>query len=583
VTWLSHMLDAQMFGPGPAGPHVVNLLFHVANSVLLFLVLRGLTAAHWRSALVAALFALHPLHVESVAWVAERKDVLSTLFWLLSLWAYGRYARTRSRVEGRGSRAEGVPALDARRSMLDYSLALVFMALGLMAKPMLVTLPFVLLLLDYWPLQRVAGLSFRAGPWRRLILEKVPFFVLAAASGIVTFIAQQKAGAVNPLSTLTLVARLENAVISYARYLGKTFWPVHLAVPYPHPGHWPIGPVLLAIVLMAGLTAAAWQLRRRLPFLFTGWFWFVGTLVPVIGLVQVGHQSLADRYTYVPLIGIFIALAWCAAAVAGRARLPAAISGATALLILGACAARTMDQLRHWRNSETLFRHTIAAFKDSGFACDNLGSFLSGQGRWGEAEGCYREALRINARDPIAHDGLACCRLYQGHMDEAIAGFRRALELNPGQAITLFNLGSALAMLSQYDQAIECYRAALQLRPDEPDTLVSLGNVFFRQGRFPEAIENYRAALRLKRDYPGTSASLGAALLATGRPAEALDAWTAAVRLAPDDPEAHFGMGRALFELGRREEARARFRETLRLNPIHAEAKQALESASAAE
>ena len=424
LTWLSLMLDAEWCGRGPAGPHFTNLLFHTANSVLLFLLLRRLTATTWRSALVAALFALHPLHVESVAWVAERKDVLCAFFGLLSLWAYAGYAERQS-----------VP--DSRPSPLNYFLALVFFALSLMSKPMLVTLPLVMLLLDYWPLKRIANFEI-------LLLEKIPFFALSAASCIVTFIVQQKGGAVAALVKVPMTSRVENAMVSIARYLGKTFCPVPLAIPYPLPGHWQVLPVLLAFALFAGLCAAAVCFRKKLPFAFTGWFWFAGTLVPVIGLVQVGNAAMADRYTYLPLIGMFIVLVWGAGEAVVKWRLSHPVVAAIALLLLLAAAWRTREQIGYWQDSGTLFTHTLAVTENNYAAENNLGTWLSANGQIAGSVECFRRSLEIEPHGSEALFNLGNASAKLGNWDEATNYYRRALEIAPAQADFLANLGVAL-------------------------------------------------------------------------------------------------------------------------------------------
>jgi hypothetical protein len=336
LTWLSFMLDAELFGKGASGPHLTNLLLHLANTVLMFLLLRRLTGAHWRSAVVAALFALHPLRVEPVAWISERKGLLSTLFWLLSVWAY---ARAVAGEKWRVTKPEELTvasdsSLVTRHSSRFYWLALLFFACGLMSKPMVVTLPFALLLLDYWPLGRIDLSMIRSQPSTllRLVLEKIPFFALAAASCAVTFWVNRKFGNMVALADTSMSARIENTFISYARYVGKTFWPVNLALPYPLSGHWPWGAVVCATLLLVALTVVAFWLGWRRPYVLVGWFWFLGTLVPVIGLIQWGSQAMADRFTYVPLIGLFIILAWGAGELAARWSVPKA-------LMLAACCA----------------------------------------------------------------------------------------------------------------------------------------------------------------------------------------------------------------------------------------------------
>jgi tetratricopeptide (TPR) repeat protein len=457
LTWLSLMLDTDlfrgMFENSATGPHLINLLLHVANTVLLFLVLRELTSAHWRSAFVAALFALHPLHVESVAWISERKDVLSTFFWLLALLAYGHYAG----------------ALKARmpRARFFYRGALLCFALGLMSKPMLVTLPFVLLLLDYWPLKRFPDFRFDAAIFLRLVQEKVPFFVLSAISCVITITVQRHYGAIRSLMVLPMGARVENAFVSYVRYLGKAFWPADLAVLYPYPGHWPLALVAFAVALVAGLTVAALWLGRFQPFLVTGWFWFLGTLVPVLGLIQVGRQSMADRYNYVPLIGVFIILSWGATALAARWRVPTVATVAAAILVLGACATRTADQIRYWQNSGTLFRRAIALTQNNYLAHDNLGIYL----------------------------------FTTGNEEAAIAEFRRALQINPKDPDTLNCLGAAMATRHQYAEANQYLQRLVQIHPGDPAAHFNYGAVLAEQEKWKEAAAEFSEALRLKPDF----------------------------------------------------------------------------------
>jgi Flp pilus assembly protein TadD len=547
LTWLSLMLDRELSGPGPAGPHFTNLVFHAANAVLLFLLLWRLTAATWRSAFVAALFALHPLHVESVAWISERKDVLSTFFGLLALVFYTRYAQKRSGVEPSApgfaapeSRASSATteslALDPRRSTLDYYLTLFFFALGLMSKPMLVTLPFLMLLLDYWPLERfkVQGSRFKV---QSLVLEKIPFFVLSAISCVVTFIAQQKGGAVTRLARIPMTGRIENSFVSYVRYLDKTLWPASLANPYPHPGHWEFSLVIYSVALVAGLSAIAVLFARRFPFFFTGWFWFIGTLVPVIGLVQVGVQSMADRYTYIPLIGLFIIFVWGLAETGMSRQVPKTLIAVLTVMVLVVSALQTRNQLSYWRDNETLFRHTLAVTKDNYIAYSNLGAWLAKRGRTTEALHCFVKAFRINPNDSdvLYNLGNALTRL--GDPEGAVHAYRRALELTPDHADILNNLGFALADKEQYADATACFEKALQLDPNYADAHNNLANVLFYQHKFAEAIPHFRAALRLAPDNPQLHSNLGDALVKQGQTAEAVRCYQEALRLKPGDPQ----------------------------------------------
>jgi protein O-mannosyl-transferase len=492
LTWLSFMLDVELYGSGPAGPHFTNAFLHAVNTVLLFLLLQRLTGADWRSAVVAALFGLHPLHVESVAWVSERKDVLSGLFFMLTLWTYASYV---SHKAGPAFRL--------------YLLSLFLFALGLMSKPMLVTLPFVLLLLDYWPLERFRMCD---SPFaiRRLAWEKVPFFVLGAISCAVTFVAQR--GAVQPLAHISLGIRLVNAAVSYVRYLYKMFWPVNLAIPYPHHGYWSVGMFGLSVALILAAVMFALQFRHKFPFLITGWFWYLGMLVPTIGLVQVGMQSMADRYTYLPLIGVFILLVWGAGMAVERWRLPTPVIGGLALLVLAAGTARTLDQLRYWQNSGTLFRHAVAVTKGNQVAYYNLGEFYFSQGR----------------------------------LDEAIANYREAIQINPGYDDALNNLGAALAMKGELDEAIVRIRESIHYRPDKPDAYYNLGNVFVMQHKLDEAVSRYTDALRLKPNYPEAHNNLANVLLTQGHPNEAIHHYQEALRWNPN----HEGAKRQLRALG---------------------------------
>ncbi|MGA2243203.1 MAG: tetratricopeptide repeat protein [Verrucomicrobiota bacterium] len=550
LTWLSLMLDVDLFGQGPTGSHVTNLLFHLANTGLLFLLLRRLTAMTWRSAFVAALFALHPLHVESVAWISERKDVLSTFFGLLALFFYAGYARRVTGGRCQVTRPEKVnPASVLSRvtchPSLFYSLALLFFALGLMSKPMLVTWPFLMLLLDYWPLERFTlhGLRYTPSlhhsitPPFRLLLEKLPFFVLSAISCVVTLLVQQKGGALVALVRISLAGRIENVFVSYARYLGKTFWPVALGNPYPHPGHWAAGLVVFSAVLVIGLSVAALWLGRKLPFVPVGWFWFVGTLIPVIGLVQVGGQSMADRYSYLPLVGLFVILAWGGGELWLRRCWPKPFIVLAAGLLLAAGAWRTRIQVGYWQNTETLFQHTTAVTQNNIVACNKLGSFYSRQGRMTEAMDYYARALQINPNDPDVLYDQGNAFAQRGDWDNAIRSYRHALQFTLDQADILNNLGFALAAEKQFADAIACFEAALKLKPDYADAHNNLATVLFIQKRFDEAVRHFREALRITPDNPQIYSNLGDALVKQGQTVEAVRCYQEALRLKPGDPQ----------------------------------------------
>jgi tetratricopeptide (TPR) repeat protein len=522
LTWLSHMADCQVFGLHPWGHHLTSVLLHATNAALLFIVLRMMTGAPWRSLFVAALFGLHPLHVESVAWVSERKDVLSTTFWMLVLWAYARRAET---LRTRG-----------RAAPIFYGLALLFFALGLMSKPMLVTLPCVLLLLDYWPLRRWDG-SSAAARWA-LLAEKIPFFALSAAASAVTLLAQGSGGTVASAEDFPWSVRLANALIAYCRYLGKCFVPVRLAVFYPFiPEQPPLWEPLLAGALLAGITAAAVALVRRRPYLLVGWLWFAGTLVPVIGLVQIGGQSMADRYTYVPLIGVFVMAAWAAgdatASWPQRRRVRSLAAGA----VLVVFAAMTSRQLSFWKDGASLFRHALAVTENNWVAHANLSATLSNSSAPG-ADAELQETVRILAAFAESYDkkGIELERM-PGRSLEAIKEFRTAVRIMPDLAGPHYNLGTALArMPGRLPEAVEEFRAAARLKPDFAGAHYNLGIALARMpGGLPEAIEEFRTAARLKPGFAEAHYNLGLVLSGIpGRKEEAVEQFEAALKAKPD-------------------------------------------------
>ncbi len=472
------MTDCELFGLNPGAHHFVNALFHAANMVLLFALLLRLTGALWPAAFIAALFAWHPLHVESVAWISERKDVLSTFFALLALLSYAKFAKE-----------------NCRRS---FWLALLFFALGLMAKPMLVTLPFVMLLLDYWPLQRleIRGSGSRI---QNLVLEKIPFFLLAAISCIVTFLAQRHGEAVMTLEQFPLNLRLENALISYGRYLLMTIWPANLAIIYPLPDHlhWIHAAAAASAAALVVICWLGWRARRACPFLLMGWLWFLGTLVPVIGLVQVGSAALADRYTYFPLIGIFIAVVFGICDLAKRFQFPKMILAGATVLILAACLTLTENQLRYWRNSETLFAHALAVTPNNVNALIDYGVAFEQQGRLSDALAQYREAARIAPDSVQAHYNIGNALDKLGRPEEALPEHREALRLDPNTASLHEGVGDVLVELGNFDEAMNEFTNAAQLDPAYPWPHFQMGKVLLKQGRDAEAIDQFRTALRL--------------------------------------------------------------------------------------
>lgn len=497
ITWLSHMLDCQIYGLSPYGHHLTNLILHLANTILLFLVLNRATGGLWRSAFVAALFGLHPLHVESVAWVAERKDVLSTFFWMLTMWFYVRYV--------------------ASPRLASYVLVVFFMALGLMAKPMLVTLPFVLLLMDFWPLRRLAVVpedntfDSKNGESKtknknkaqilRLFVEKVPLLVLAAVSSVITIAAQQSGKAFAPLHALSLKIRVANALVSYVKYIAKMLWPQDLACLYTYPYNGlPAWQVAGAAVLLLSVSGLAIRAARRFPYVPAGWFWYLGTLIPVIGLVQVGSQSMADRYTYVPLIGLFIVISWGVAEFVQSWRYGKAVLAVAAGIALSGLAILTWLQVGCWRNSTTLFQHTLRVSPDSAIVQNNLGFALAQQGRLKVAVSHYREALRIEPYYLKARFNLGFALGKLGRLDEAIDHFSRLLHVKPDFAEAHYNLAVALSQENRLEEAIEHLRDAIRVEPDYAEAHNELGVLLARGGKMQEAIVHFSKALEVKPD-----------------------------------------------------------------------------------
>jgi tetratricopeptide (TPR) repeat protein len=501
LTWISHLLDSQMFGLNAGPQHVVNVLFHSANAALLLLLLFRLTGHLWPSALVAALFAWHPLHVESVAWIAERKDVLSTFFGLLTLLAYARYAQNQSGVERRALSAEsGGLALNSRPSTFDYSLALVFFALGLMAKPMLVTLPFVMLLLDLWPLQRFSVLNFQFPVFRRLLWEKWPFFLLLTASCGITFLAQRHGQAIASFEQVPLNQRLENASVAYGLYLLKMIWPANLAVLYPLPEQISGLALAASVAVLAGISIAVWLGRKRSPCLLVGWLWFLGTLVPVIGLVQAGSQALADRYTYFPLIGVFIAVVFGGRQLANSIRAPKAVSWGLAVMVLGACVIITEHQLTYWRNNQSLFVHALNTTRNNFIAHLWVGMALQDEGDSRRALAEYREAARLNPDYLFTHFTLGGLLDKLGRPEEALAEYRRALQIHPQEPAVHDRIGVILVELGHYDEAGGEFRDAAQLDPASPWPHFYLAKALAMQGRDGPAAAEFREAARMEPD-----------------------------------------------------------------------------------
>ena len=600
LTWLSHMLDITLFGTNPLGHHLVNLALHVCNTLLLFALWNRMTGAVWSSAMVAALFAIHPLHVESVAWVAERKDMLSTLLGLLTLLAYLAYSR--------------------RPGIAKYSLVLVLFALGLMAKPMLVTLPCVMLLLDYWPLERLwktqqsppaPAQNVRAGkstPQRRpvvrdrrrqiglLVLEKLPLLALSGASSAITCIAQRKGGALASLDGISLGLRIENAVVAYGQYMLAMFWPANLAVFYPHKIRYPATWVMASATAMLLVTILVSYLAlrgRRYP--IVGWLWFLGTLVPVIGLVQVGDQAMADRYSYIPYIGLFVGLVWGAVELLAPRPLGRKILAAMAALILTACTVLTSFQLAYWQNTQALLERALHVSPDNPGAHTNLGAVdwehadkdlesarrCEAEGKKNEAAQYqrvakekqdramehWREAIRIQPRYADAYSNLGHGYATRGQVNEAAQCFLKAIEVIPRCTPARVNLGFLLLNQGKDAEAAKQFTEALEYEPDNFGACRGMAVFNIRQGKLDEAAKCYQKVLHLLPNDTSALNDLGVVRLRQGKPDDAIAIFQGLLQAAPDSPDVRTNLGAALFAQGHRREAIAQWHEVLRQQP----------------
>ncbi len=519
ITWISHILDTQLYGMNAGGHHLTNVFFHLLNTLLLFFFFRKITGALWKSGFVAALFALHPLHVESVAWVAERKDVLSTFFWMLTLWSYACYVE--------------------HRSLKMYLTVLLFFILGLMSKPMVVTLPFVLILLDYWPLNRFGRRAtnppiFQASnPSIYLIIEKIPFFVFAAVSSIITYLVQQNCGAVNALDDWPLYVRITSAFVAYIGYIGKMIWPFHLAIFYPHPGALPMFQAAVACVLLLSISVVAVRTAKLYPYCVVGWLWYLGTLVPVIGLVKVGSQAMADRYTYIPIIGLFIIIAWGVPDLVARFRYSKVGLAITAAIFILSLMVVAWFQAQHWQDSIALFKH----------------------------------AIQVTEHNDLAHFNLGNALMAKGKIDEAVDHYYKAIYIKPDDPLTYTNLGIALFAKGKTDEAVNKYTKALQIDFNLPEAHNSMGNALYAQGKFKKAMDSYAEALRIKPDSFQAHNNLGLVLYATGNVDKAIFHYTEALRIKPDYAETYNNLGAALIKKGMIDKAVVIFEEALRIDP----------------
>ena len=558
LTWLSHMVDVELYGLNPVGHHFTNLILHIANTLLLFLLLARITKAFWPSAMLAALFALHPLRVESVAWVAERKDVLSAFFWLTTMWAYVWY------VEG--------------SSLKRYLLVMLSYALGLMAKPMLVTLPLVLLLLDWWPLGRF-HLLLRPGeshfatnlPWGTnktfagLILEKVPLLALAAISMVITILAQQQA--LIPLERIPLQFRLANAIYSYAGYLGKMIWPGHLAIFYPHPGSgvswWAL--TVACLVLVGCSSLAIFEARRR-PYLAVGWFWYLVTLIPVIGLVQVGGQAMADRYTYIPLIGVFLMLVWGARELTANYPHQEVLMAVAAGIVLTFCGFVTWNQVGFWRNSISLFEHAIAVTDNNYLAYTKLGVAFATQGKADKAIIAYQKAMAINPNYAVPYNNLALIYVNRAKFDEAILLYQKALAINSKFADPYNNLGVIYLNQKKFNEAIALFQKAITINHNYAEPYHNLGLVYASQDKFDQAIPMFQQAINIQPHKAEPYSDLGLAYANLGEFDEAIPLFKKAIALKPNLAAPYNNLGMVYAGQGKTDEAISIFQEAILVN-----------------
>jgi len=560
LTWLSHQADWELFGENPRGHHLENVLLHAVNTLLLFLLLNRITGFVWRSAFAAALFAVHPLHVESVAWVVERKDVLSTLFWMLTTLAYVEYARKPSRWH--------------------YFLVIMLYILGLMTKPMLVSLPLTLMMLDWWPLQRhrqsASNRSSIATFFRASIIEKLPLFILAAISCVITFIVQREGGAMKPLDVIPAGQRIANATTAYVGYIMKMILPNGLAAFYPHPGNTlPVWKVVSSAIVIVLITISAVVGGRRRPYLAVGWLWYIVTLIPVIGIVQVGNQAMADRYTYIPLIGLFLIIAFGIPDIVSsfggesvyeagklRARLLAG-SAVAVIVVLMIC---TYIQVGYWRDTITLFSRALQVTSRNALAHNNLGRALYDEGKPREALKHYRAALRINPAYVDAHYNLGIYYAERREYDRAIAEYEKALKYNPRHALAHNNLGVVLGEQGKLDDAIAHYRQALKISPEYADARYNLALTLMNKGDLKEAASEFKKTLRLMPDHWDSCYYLAQTLSDLGRRAEAISYYRKAALLRPDYALGHYNLGTALHQEGLTDEAAYEYERALELD-----------------
>jgi len=569
VTWLSHMLDCQLFGLNAGYHHLSNLLFHLLNVLLLFLLLYRMTGEVWKSGMVAALFALHPVNVDSVAWIAERKNLLSTTFWMLTLLAYIRYA--------------------AKPSALRYLLIMMVFSIGLMAKPMLVTLPCALLLLDFWPLYRFqwfrenwlhqealpsAGRAvFQTASISRLVLEKIPLLMLSFAAIWLSFLSLQKNSQILTEAAQPIGLRIANALVSYLHYLWKMIWPSNLAIFYPFPNEIPLWQPVAAVIALIGITALAIVHSRRKPYLATGWFWYLGTLTPVIGIIQGGlWPQIADRWAYIPFIGVFIAMAWAGWAFLSRSCAKAWAGAGISIFLLVLLASLTTKQLTYWKNTDTLFQHTLNVTRDNYYAHVLVGRFFSAAGDHDKALRHFQKALDLQPVFDMAHESMGDTYVLQKKYDQAILHYQKALFISISDPLLLIKIGNAYAGMGNHHQAIQFYLESLSIDPDDPSAYSNLGAAYYFIGQLEAAAQNLKKAIELKPDYAEAYYNLGLVEIKTGNAQPATTYFKQAVKINPDYADAHNSLGKICFQSGDMAKALLHFKEVTRISAKDASA-----------
>ena len=569
VTWLSYMLDCELFGLKPAGFHLTNILIHSANVALLFLTLRQMTGAMWRSAAVALLFGLHPLRVESVAWIAERKDVLSTFFWILTLLMYGLYVQAKQNAN--------------RRSRTFYGFALLFFVCGLMSKAMVVTLPCVLLLLDFWPLERTIG--ERKMSVKTLIAEKLPFVIPVLIVSVITYVAQSDWGYVEGLEKYPFSSRIQTTVVSYARYLQKICWPANLCHVYEHPGKWPVTTVTLSLLLLLAISTFAVALRRRAPYVLWGWLWFLGTLVPVIGIVQLGSQSLGNRFVYIPTIGLLIAFVWGFHQLIARWHLKAVFSTALLIALVAPCIATTRKEISYFKDGLTLWKHDMDVGGKHGLAHYAYALSLNSEGRAEEAITEMRDIIRAKPNWIDARVNLASMLAKHGELDEAVVECQKALISDPEDAKACRLLGTVFRQQGEIDNAIEWFQRAVKSMPNFVEAHYDLALALSQKGLNEASVSELNKVLQLNPTHPDAHNALGATFASVGNWEQAIFHFREAVKAAPTLAETHNNLGMALASSGHLDEAAQQFEQALRANPSFqparehlADVKQALSS-----